>query len=353
MHCVCVQTSTSVILCSCSSFFFICTCRFLDNYSLCDGASSIGEFNPLFDPLFEPWLPPMQYDNIPELSLEDIQEITRSLDADLLSSSHQGNNTLAAATPTMVATQPDQVSHEQNTFVDAKLAMTTTTDHQSWYSREQNAVVDAMPVFATITHHERQHFQTHYGRSVYEMTTDQPQYFQNYIVDSSGNREDFKDDYSLNLENVLDDAKPISMIPSTNYVQQCVNGLGDVKSAMNLKSEQSSNNMNALVKYEEQAVLRQHVRSRTSVLELEEIRKYFDLPITKAAKELNVGLTVLKKRCRELGIMRWPHRKIKSLQCLIDNVKVHILDYDILLTQKNLSVNHINTCIYTFVCDIQ
>lgn len=45
------------------------------------------------------------------------------------------------------------------------------------------------------------------------------------------------------------------------------------------------------------------------------------MPITQAAKELNVGLTLLKKRCRELGIRRWPHRKLMSLQTLIKNVK--------------------------------
>ncbi|KAB2596794.1 hypothetical protein D8674_032244 [Pyrus ussuriensis x Pyrus communis] len=56
-------------------------------------------------------------------------------------------------------------------------------------------------------------------------------------------------------------------------------------------------------------------------LELDEIQKYFDVPITQAAKELKVGLTVLKRRCRELNIMRWPHRKIKSLNALIENVK--------------------------------
>ncbi|GFP93665.1 protein rkd4 [Phtheirospermum japonicum] len=61
--------------------------------------------------------------------------------------------------------------------------------------------------------------------------------------------------------------------------------------------------------------------NKSSTLQLEEIQKYFDVPITKAAKELNVGLTVLKKRCRELNIMRWPHRKIKSLKSLIHNVK--------------------------------
>uniref|UniRef100_A0A2N9IVW1 RWP-RK domain-containing protein n=1 Tax=Fagus sylvatica TaxID=28930 RepID=A0A2N9IVW1_FAGSY len=62
-------------------------------------------------------------------------------------------------------------------------------------------------------------------------------------------------------------------------------------------------------------------RKKTALLELDEIQKHFDVPITKAAKEMNVGLTVLKKRCRELKIMRWPHRKIKSLKSLIKNVK--------------------------------
>ncbi|XP_074559176.1 uncharacterized protein LOC141815130 [Curcuma longa] len=60
---------------------------------------------------------------------------------------------------------------------------------------------------------------------------------------------------------------------------------------------------------------------RLGNLGLEEIKNYFYMPITKAAKEMNVGLTVLKKRCRELGIARWPHRKMKSLKSLIRNVK--------------------------------
>lgn len=63
-------------------------------------------------------------------------------------------------------------------------------------------------------------------------------------------------------------------------------------------------------------------RKKCAGLELNDIQKHFDVPITKAAKELKVGLTVLKKRCRELNIMRWPHRKIKSLKSLINSVKV-------------------------------
>ncbi|XP_028753648.1 protein RKD2 [Neltuma alba] len=59
----------------------------------------------------------------------------------------------------------------------------------------------------------------------------------------------------------------------------------------------------------------------TKLLSRKTISQYFYMPITQAARELNVGLTLLKKRCRELGIRRWPHRKLMSLQTLINNVK--------------------------------
>ncbi|XP_062169127.1 protein RKD2-like [Alnus glutinosa] len=61
--------------------------------------------------------------------------------------------------------------------------------------------------------------------------------------------------------------------------------------------------------------------STSSLLSKKAISQYFYMPITQAAKELNVGLTLLKKRSRELGIRRWPHRKLMSLQTLIRNVK--------------------------------
>ncbi|KAJ8567711.1 hypothetical protein K7X08_019919 [Anisodus acutangulus] len=52
-------------------------------------------------------------------------------------------------------------------------------------------------------------------------------------------------------------------------------------------------------------------------LSLEDLAKYFDLPIVEASKKLKVGVTALKKKCREFGIPRWPRRKIKSLDNLI------------------------------------
>ncbi|RLN23366.1 uncharacterized protein C2845_PM07G12530 [Panicum miliaceum] len=64
-----------------------------------------------------------------------------------------------------------------------------------------------------------------------------------------------------------------------------------------------------------------HGKTRLDHIDFDELRKYFYMHITRAAQELNVGLTVLKKRCSELGIARWPHRKMKSLKSLILNVQ--------------------------------
>ncbi|XP_055825386.1 protein RKD2-like [Solanum dulcamara] len=66
--------------------------------------------------------------------------------------------------------------------------------------------------------------------------------------------------------------------------------------------------------------IREEINS-SRMLSRDTISKYFYMPITRAAKELNIGLTLLKKRCRDLGIRRWPHRKLMSLQALIKNVK--------------------------------
>ncbi|KAE9601951.1 putative transcription factor Nin-like family [Lupinus albus] len=66
---------------------------------------------------------------------------------------------------------------------------------------------------------------------------------------------------------------------------------------------------------------REERNGSTRMLSRKTISQYFYMPITQAARELNVGLTLLKKRCRELGIRRWPHRKLMSLQTLINNVQ--------------------------------
>ena len=56
-------------------------------------------------------------------------------------------------------------------------------------------------------------------------------------------------------------------------------------------------------------------------LSKDEINKYFHLPVVQDAKELKVGLNVLKRRCRDLGIKRWPQRKLSGLNLLITNLQ--------------------------------
>jgi hypothetical protein len=70
------------------------------------------------------------------------------------------------------------------------------------------------------------------------------------------------------------------------------------------------------------------IKKRSSSLQYDDIKKHFDVPLTMAAKKMNVGVTLLKKRCRELNITRWPHRKLRSLMVLIDNLKVYSMLFE-------------------------
>nr|GMD39173.1 Protein RKD1 [Ipomoea batatas] len=58
-----------------------------------------------------------------------------------------------------------------------------------------------------------------------------------------------------------------------------------------------------------------------STLSREVIFSYFHMPVCQAAEELGIGETTLKERCRKVGIPRWPHRKLKSLEALMKNVQ--------------------------------
>ncbi|GER38573.1 RWP-RK domain-containing protein, partial [Striga asiatica] len=82
----------------------------------------------------------------------------------------------------------------------------------------------------------------------------------------------------------------------------------------------------------------QNAFSSSKKLSRETISQYFYMPITLAARELNVGLTVLKKRCRELGIRRWPHRKLISLQTLIKNLRLQLLQSLTLILRQPLEI---------------
>ncbi|KAI3979370.1 hypothetical protein MKX01_001562 [Papaver californicum] len=54
-------------------------------------------------------------------------------------------------------------------------------------------------------------------------------------------------------------------------------------------------------------------RQRTKRLTLNDVARWFHLPINKAAEELQICTTVLKKTCRKYGVQRWPYRTVASI----------------------------------------
>ena len=55
-------------------------------------------------------------------------------------------------------------------------------------------------------------------------------------------------------------------------------------------------------------------------LSLERLQSVYEHPISRAAAQLNIGVTVLKKYCRWYSIDRWPYRKIRSVDKLIEQL---------------------------------
>lgn len=63
-----------------------------------------------------------------------------------------------------------------------------------------------------------------------------------------------------------------------------------------------------------------------TVAYLEE-HKCFDMPLVEAAKSLDVGLSVMKRVCRTLGLARWPYRTRASLQNVIEKTERYLVDH--------------------------
>jgi hypothetical protein len=57
-------------------------------------------------------------------------------------------------------------------------------------------------------------------------------------------------------------------------------------------------------------------------LTLNELRPHFNKPMAIVAKELGVCITLMKKICRRNGLVRWPHRRIRSLVNRITSLQV-------------------------------
>lgn len=76
-------------------------------------------------------------------------------------------------------------------------------------------------------------------------------------------------------------------------------------------------------------------RRRTSAQSLEELRKYFYLPIQSVSKELGICTTILKKLCRNNNIQKWPYRQIKSLTCAIQSLDMAMLNSSVTEVEKH------------------
>uniref|UniRef100_A0AAV1TP14 RWP-RK domain-containing protein n=1 Tax=Peronospora matthiolae TaxID=2874970 RepID=A0AAV1TP14_9STRA len=57
-------------------------------------------------------------------------------------------------------------------------------------------------------------------------------------------------------------------------------------------------------------------------LTLNELRPHFNKPMAVVAKELGVCITLMKKICRRNGLVRWPHRRIRSLVNRISSLQI-------------------------------
>ncbi|CAI5511539.1 unnamed protein product [Closterium sp. Naga37s-1] len=59
-----------------------------------------------------------------------------------------------------------------------------------------------------------------------------------------------------------------------------------------------------------------------SSLTRDDIVRLFDFPIETAARLVGVGETALKRRCRELGIVRWKHRTLMGFRNISSSLQI-------------------------------
>ncbi|CEG37866.1 RWP-RK domain [Plasmopara halstedii] len=82
------------------------------------------------------------------------------------------------------------------------------------------------------------------------------------------------------------------------------------------------------------------------VVQLEDLRECFNMPIAAVARKFGICATLLKKICRRHGIQRWPHRQIRSLQKSIDMLR------ESLRVAKGTNKEYILKKIATFECTL-
>lgn len=69
--------------------------------------------------------------------------------------------------------------------------------------------------------------------------------------------------------------------------------------------------------------------SSAGLITKDKLKEYYSMPIQLAAGELGICTTMLKQICRRLGIQRWPHRKIQSLNSTIYQLETTLARNDL------------------------
>jgi hypothetical protein len=69
-----------------------------------------------------------------------------------------------------------------------------------------------------------------------------------------------------------------------------------------------------------------NLSTNTGNISLDDLRRYFHLPIAEVARQLGTCTTALKKICRKLNISKWPYRQILSLTKSIQSLEMASLN---------------------------
>ncbi|XP_020248681.1 protein RKD5 isoform X2 [Asparagus officinalis] len=143
------------------------------------------------------------------------------------------------------------------------------------------------------------------------------------------------------IPNLANDLRKVYLLMSRTYKDEPLN-FGNEETRKEKEEESSTSSGNDSSFLEDQQVVtnqpndrflpelgssakkRRAPTDRVANISLSDLAKHFNLPMTEASRNLKIGLTVLKRKCREFGIPRWPHRKIKSLDTLIQNIQEEV-----------------------------
>ncbi|CAI5743641.1 unnamed protein product [Peronospora destructor] len=132
---------------------------------------------------------------------------------------------------------------------------------------------------------------------------------------------------------------PLMTSPQQMMIQQPLHGSGfgpgfpTTPMAVNLSDIMTSGDLNMFLASSGSPanLVKQHMISpmphtggviNVKDLTLNELRPHFNKPMAVVAKELGVCITLMKKICRRNGLVRWPHRRIRSLVNRITSLQV-------------------------------